>query len=162
VSTECIKTIQYHILMTPIKCTYNQFCHITVKNCYTLLHVSTISRHHQKKSYKRWIKHLYMSSFRIWVDACTKLNQHPKRTVEYWLKLGELKVTKLYLTFTYKIAIQYNICAFKHLLQFLEPGCVNTVPLNLNDDISCLSEQTLQTSCVSLSSWWRPWKDRNR
>jgi hypothetical protein len=81
-----------------------------------------------------------------------KTRQHPKRTVEYWLKLGELKITQLYLIFTYKIAINCNINAFKHLLQFLQPHCVTTVPLSLNDDVSCHSYQMLQTYRVSLSS----------
>jgi hypothetical protein len=34
----------------------------------------------------------------------------------YWLKLGEIKLTKGCPIFTYKIAMQYKISAFRHLL----------------------------------------------
>jgi hypothetical protein len=59
------------------------------------------------------------------------------------VKVGELRLTKMGSVFTYKIAIQYIIFAFKHLLQFIQCKCMNAVPLSLNYDACCAIEHTM-------------------
>jgi hypothetical protein len=55
----------------------------------------------------------------------------------------ESSCIRVNIVFTDKIAIQYKVLAFRHLLLFLQSDCENAVPFSLSNNFCYLSENTV-------------------